>query len=244
MNILSKLGKKEGLKVELAWSAATIIAVLKIIAIDIILSGDNAVVIAMATRRLPADKRNIAIGWGTAGAVILRILFASIIALLLGIPYVHFVGGLLLLWISYKVLVNHDEENKDVKAKDTTLQAIGTIIMADAVMSLDNVVAIAGASGGHVLLIAMGVLVSIPIMIFGSKLIVRLMERFAIVPYIGSAILAWTASDMITGDERIAAMFHIEEGPFTYAFAVIITAIVLILGYFSNKKFGQTSSSH
>lgn len=228
---------------ELAWSAATIIAVLKIIAIDIILSGDNAVVIAMATRRLPVDKRNIAIGWGTIGAVILRIVFASIIALLLGIPYVHFVGGLLLLWISYKVLVNH-EDSKDVKAKDTTLQAIGTIIMADAVMSLDNVVAIAGASGGHIVLIAMGVLVSIPIMIFGSKLIVRLMERFAIVPYIGSAILAWTASDMITGDERIAAMFHIEKGPFTYAFAVIVTAIVLILGYISNKKFGQTSSSH
>ncbi|WP_033826717.1 TerC family protein [Bacillus andreraoultii] len=228
---------------ELAWSAATIIAVLKIIAIDIILSGDNAVVIAMATRRLPVDKRNIAIGWGTIGAVILRIVFASIIALLLGIPYVHFVGGLLLLWISYKVLVNH-EDSKDVKAKDTTLQAIGTIIMADAVMSLDNVVAIAGASGGHIVLIAMGVLVSIPIMIFGSKLIVRLMERFAIVPYIGSAILAWTASDMITGDERIAAMFHIEKGPFTYVFAVIVTAIVLILGYISNKKFGQTSSSH
>lgn len=228
---------------ELAWSLATVVAVLKIIAIDIILSGDNAVVIAMATRKLPEKKRNVAILWGTIGAVILRVLFASIIAVFLNIPFVHFFGGLLLLWISYKVLVNH-EDSKDVKAKDSTLQAIWTIIMADAVMSLDNVVAIAGASGGHILLIILGVSVSIPIMIFGSKLIVRLMERFSIVPYIGSAILTWTASDMITGDERIADIFNIHHGIVTYMFAIVVTAIVLLLGYFTNKKMEQPSSSH
>ena len=228
---------------ELAWSVATIVAVLKIIAIDIILSGDNAVVIAMATRRLPEKKRNIAILWGTIGAVILRVLFASVIAVLLDIPYVHFFGGLLLLWISYKVLVNHDD-GKDVKAKDTTLQAIGTIIMADAVMSLDNVVAIAGASGGHILLIIMGVVVSIPIMILGSKLIVKMMERFSIVQYFGSAILAWTASDMITGDKQISSMLNIEHGVITYIFSIIVTAVILLFGYISNKKMEQRSSSY
>jgi len=228
---------------ELAWSVATIVAVLKIIAIDIILSGDNAVVIAMATRRLPEKKRNIAILWGTIGAVILRVLFASVIAVLLDIPYVHFFGGLLLLWISYKVLVNHDD-GKDVKAKDTTLQAIGTIIMADAVMSLDNVVAIAGASGGHILLIIMGVVVSIPIMILGSKLIVKMMERFSIVQYFGSAILAWTASDMITGDKQISSLLNIEHGVITYIFSIIVTAVILLLGHISNKKMEQPSSSY
>jgi len=228
---------------ELAWSLATIVAVLKIIAIDIILSGDNAVVIAMATRRLPEKKRNIAILWGTIGAVILRVLFASVIAVLLDIPYVHFFGGLLLLWISYKVLVNHDD-GKDVKAKDTTLQAIGTIIMADAVMSLDNVVAIAGASGGHILLIIMGVVVSIPIMILGSKLIVKMMERFSIVQYFGSAILAWTASDMITGDKQISSLLNIEHGVITYIFSIIVTAVILLFGYISNKKMEQPSSSY
>jgi len=227
---------------ELAWSLATVVVVLKIIAIDIILSGDNAVVIAMATRKLPKKKRNVATLWGAAGAVVLRVLFASVIVVLLRIPFVHFFGGLLLLWISYKVLVNHDD-NKDVKAKGSTLQAIWTIIMADAVMSLDNVVAIAGASGGHIFLIFLGVLVSIPIMIFGSKLIVRLMERFSIVPYIGSAILAWTACDMITGDERIVDLFNIEQGVFTYGFAIVVTAVVLLLGYLSNKKLEQPRSS-
>jgi len=228
---------------ELAWSLATIVAVLKIIAIDIILSGDNAVVIAMATRRLPEKKRNIAILWGTIGAVILRVLFASVIAVLLDIPYVHFFGGLLLLWISYKVLVNHDD-GKDVKAKDTTLQAIGTIIMADAVMSLDNVVAIAGASGGHILLIIMGVMVSIPVMILGSKLIVKMLERFSIVQYFGSAILAWTASDMITGDKQISSLLNIEHGVITYIFSIVVTAVILLLGYISNKKMEQPSSSY
>ena len=228
---------------ELAWSVATIVAVLKIIAIDIILSGDNAVVIAMATRRLPEKKRNIAILWGTIGAVILRVLFASVIAVLLDIPYVHFFGGLLLLWISYKVLVNHDD-GKDVKAKDTTLQAIGTIIMADAVMSLDNVVAIAGASGGHILLIIMGVMVSIPVMILGSKLIVKMLERFSIVQYFGSAILAWTASDMITGDKQISSLLNIEHGVITYIFSIVVTAVILLLGYISNKKMEQPSSSY
>ncbi|MCU9614503.1 TerC family protein [Caldibacillus lycopersici] len=226
----------------LIWSSETLLSILQIIAIDIILSGDNAIVIAMATRKLPDNKRNMAILWGTGGAVVLRILFAGVIAILLKIPFVHFIGGLLLLWIAYKVLVNHEEE-ADIKAKDNLLQAIGTIIMADAVMSLDNVVAIAGASGGHVTLIAIGVLISIPIMIFCSKLIVRAMEKYAWIAYVGSGILAWTAGTMIIEDKEIAGWLNIEKGPITYVFAIIVTALVLIFGYLKNKKMEAAGST-
>jgi YjbE family integral membrane protein len=224
---------------------ATLIALLKVIAIDLILSGDNAIVIAMATRKLPHNKRNVAIFWGTGGAVVLRILFASVIVMLLEIPLVHFFGGLLLVIIAYKVLVNNEEESTNVKAKDSTIQAIGTIIAADAVMSLDNVVAVAGASGGHILILAFGVLISIPIMIFGSKIIVRFMEKYAWIAYVGSGILAWTAGDMIIGDEKIMEWFNIEQGPIHYVFTIIVTVLVLLLGYMKNKKAASTApSSH
>ncbi|WP_062353269.1 TerC family protein [Bacillus kwashiorkori] len=223
-----------GLAVSL--SAAGIIALLKIVAIDIILSGDNAVVIAMATRRLPENRRNIAIVWGTGGAIVLRIFFAAVIALLLGIPFVHFFGGMLLLWIAYKVLVNNEGEATSIKAKDGVMQAISTIIVADAVMSLDNVVAIAGASNGHISLIAIGVMISIPIMIFGSKLIVQGLQRFPWIAYIGSGILAWTAGGMIIGDKEILEILHIKHGAITYIFTIIITVLVLVLGYVKNRR--------
>lgn len=130
-------------------SSDAIIALLKIIAIDIILSGDNAVVIAMVTRNLPKEQQNRAIFWGTGGAVALRILFASVIVVLLKIPFVNIVGGFLLLWIAYKVLVD-DGEAAHVQSQSSLLKAIQTIILADAVMSLDNVVAVAGAAHGHI----------------------------------------------------------------------------------------------
>src|SRR5690606_34581442 len=155
----------------ITFTSAAIIALLKIIAIDIVLSGDNAIVIAMATRNLKKELQNKAIIWGTAGAVILRILFAIIIVWFLQIPFVHFIGGLLLLWIAYTVLVGGNDESH-VTSHNGFMKSVGTIIMADAVMSLDNVVAVAGAANGHVVMIAIGVAISIPIMIFGSKFIV------------------------------------------------------------------------
>ena len=221
---------------------ATVIAILKVIAIDLVLSGDNAIVIAMATRKLPHKQQNTAILFGTAGAIVLRIAFAAIIVVLLNIPFVHFFGGLLLVFIAFKVLVN-EEEHKEVKAKNTIMQAIGTIIAADVVMSLDNVVAVAGASGGNILILILGVIVSIPIMIFGSKMIVRFMEKYPWIAYIGAGILAWTAGDMMIGDPRVLAWFSIESGAISIAFTIIVTALVLIFGYLKNKKticqFGQ-----
>ncbi|MEH7226227.1 TerC family protein [Bacillus sp. JJ1566] len=227
MDMLSILG--------LAISSGATIALLKIIAIDIILSGDNAVVIAMATRNLPKHQQNKAIFWGTGGAVILRILFAAIIVYLLKIPYVNVIGGVLLLFIAYKVLVEEEGE-AHVKSSSGIMSAIGTIIMADAVMSLDNVVAVAGAADGHIGMIALGVLISIPIMIFGSKFIVKAMNKYAWIAYVGAGILAWTAGEMVLKDKGLTNFLHIEHGPVTYLIAAVLTILILGIGYFKNKK--------
>jgi YjbE family integral membrane protein len=227
--------KKEKRCVYLTISSEALLALLKIIAIDMILSGDNAVVIAMATRKLPKHQQNKAIFWGTGGAVLLRILFAAVIVFLLKIPFVHLAGGLLLLWIAYKVLIEQEEE-AHIQSSDRLLKAIMTIIVADAVMSLDNVVAVAGASEGHIGMIAFGVTVSIPIMIFGSKAIMKVMEKYRWITYVGSGILAWTGGKMVMEDEGFMRLLHLQEGPLTYAITVGLTIFVLAAGYVANKK--------
>lgn len=220
--------------VGLSTMSDSVVALLKIIAIDIILSGDNAVVIAMATRNLPKEQQNKAIFWGTGGAVVLRILFASVIVILLKIPFVNIIGGFLLLWIAYKVLVS-DEQAAHVQSQSSLFKAVRTIILADAVMSLDNVVAVAGAAHGHIGMVALGVLISIPIMIFGSKAIVKIMNKFQWIAYIGSGILAWTAGEMIFKDRHIDKWLHIESALIEYSIIGVITLIVLALGYAKNK---------
>lgn len=220
------------------FSQESLISLLKIIAIDIVLSGDNAVVIAMATKGLPKKLQNKAIIIGTGGAVILRIIFAIVIVYLLQIPFVHLVGGLLLLWIAYHVLVDN-EPDADVKSQGTLTKAIWTIIGADAVMSLDNVVAIAGAANGHIGMIALGVLISIPIMIFGSKLIVRLMDKYKWISYVGAGILAWTAGQMITGDKFVINWLDLNNGPFMYTIITALTLLLLLIGYMRNKKIAE-----
>ncbi len=179
----------------------TLAVLLKVILMDIVLGGDNAVVIAMAARNVPKEKQKTAILWGTFGAIALRLLFAAIIVTLLDIPFLQLVGGLLLVWIAIKLLLPHDETHKE--GGNTVLSAIKTIIIADAVMSLDNVLALAGVSHGSFVAILLGVLISIPIIIFGSQLILKAMEKFPIIIYIGSGILAWTAGEMIIGDPKI-----------------------------------------
>jgi YjbE family integral membrane protein len=218
-----------------AVSSGATVALLKIIAIDIILSGDNAVVIAMATRNLPKTQQNKAIFWGTAGAVILRIIFAALIVYLLKIPFVNLIGGALLLVIAFKVLVQ-DEEDANIQSHNGLLKATWTIIMADAVMSLDNVVALAGASDGHVGMIALGVAISIPIMIFGSKAIVIAMDKYSWIAYVGSGILAWTAGEMILKEKFVNDLLHISHGPVSYLILALITAILLGIGYLNNRK--------
>lgn len=220
------------------FTTESMIALLTIIAIDIVLSGDNAIVIAMATRKLPKKQQNKAILFGTAGAVFLRILFAAIIVYLLKLPYVHLVGGLLLLWIAYQLLVEQEDtsSNTTIQASNSLFRAFTTIIMADVVMSLDNVVAVAGAAKGHVGLIVIGVMISIPIMIFGSKLIVRVMDKYPWISYVGAGILAWTAGEMITQDSLIINLFSLDRTLEIYGVIVFITIAVLGLGYVKNRK--------
>lgn len=216
-------------------SSGALIALLKIIAIDIILSGDNAVVIAMATRNLPKEQQSKAIFWGTVGAVVLRIGFAAIIVYLLKIPYVNLVGGLLLLWVAYKVLVEEEEE-ANIQSHNGLMKAIQTIIIADAVMSLDNVIAVAGAAHGHIGMIALGVIISIPIMIFGSKAIVKAMERYSWIAYAGAGILTWTAGEMILKDKSLNELVAVPHGVVSYLILAVVTALILGVGYFKNEK--------
>ncbi|WP_117168677.1 TerC family protein [Paraliobacillus sediminis] len=210
------------------------IALLKIIAIDIVLSGDNAVVIAMATKSLPKRHQNRAILLGTIGAVILRIFFAAIVIYLLQIPYVNVIGGLLLLWIAYNLLVEQ-EEATTITSHSGLLRAVATIIVADAVMSLDNVVAITGAAHGDIRMIIIGVMVSIPIMIFGSKLIVKVLEKHRWIAYIGAGILAWTAGEMILTDQRLINLLDLSNGLFNYLIVGFLTLTILLLGYIKSS---------
>lgn len=228
---------------ELAWSLDTVSALIQVIIIDLILSGDNAIIIAMATRKLPEDKRNKAIYWGTFFAIALRILFATVIVFLLQLSWISFIGGLLLLYIAYKVLVEKEEE-KEVDAKNSMMGAIYTIIMADAVMSLDNVMAVAGAADGHILILAIGVLISIPIMIFGSKLILHYMKRFPWISYVGSGIIAWIGGGMMFEDPAFMKLIAIQEGsPVILISSIIATILVLSLAYIKNKRIATKAVS-
>jgi YjbE family integral membrane protein len=223
--------------------AASLLLIIKIIAIDTILSGDNAVVIAMATRNLPGNQQNKGILFGTVGAVVIRILLAFIIVELLRIPYVNVICGILLIWISYKVLVG-GEESVNVKSEASLLKAIGTIIAADAIMSLDNVVALAGASNGHIEMIAIGVAFSIPIMIFFSKLIVQLMNKFGWIAYIGSGILAWTGGNMLFKDEQFLNLINLDQGFFTYLLTGVVTIAIISAGYGVNRRASKRRFHH
>lgn len=174
--------------------------ILSIILLDIVLSGDNAVVIALACRKLAPEQRKKAILIGTAGAIGLRVILTIIAVWILGIPFVKFIGGLLLLYIAWDLLKAGDE-NPDVKGNTGLMAAVRTIIVADFVMSLDNVLAIAGVADGHVGLAALGLLVSIPIIIFGSQVIMKLMEKLPILVWLGALLIAYTAGEMMVSDK-------------------------------------------
>jgi len=177
------------------------VAVLQIIAIDIILGGDNAVVIALACRRLPEKQRNLGIFWGVFGAIALRVVLIYFAFTLMAIPFLKIVAALLLLWIGIKLLQPEPEGNgHEINASATLLGAIKTIIIADAMMSLDNVIAIAGAARDSVVLVTFGMAVSVPIIVWGSKLVMRLMEKFPVTIFIGAGLLGWIAGGMSTTD--------------------------------------------
>lgn len=180
------------------------VAVLQIIAIDVVLSGDNAVVIALACRNLPAEDRRRGIFWGVTGAVCLRLVLTTLAALVMNLPYLKLVGGLLLLWIGVKLLLPEDASGDEVKPASHLWGAVRTIVVADLVMSLDNVIGVAGAAHGSVLLLAFGLVVSIPLIVWSSQLILRLMERWPVVVVLGAGLLGWVAGEMILSDRGLA----------------------------------------
>ena len=204
------------------------VAVLQIIMIDIVLSGDNAVVIALACRNLPAEQRRKGILWGVAGAIGLRVVLTMLAALVLNLPWLKLVGGLLLLWIGVKLLVPDDGEGHDISPSGHLWGAVRTIIVADFVMSLDNVIAVAGASHGNLFLLLFGLLVSIPLIIWSSQIILHLMERWPVVVVIGAGLLGWVAGAMVWSDPGIASW--ISHLPAWVGTAVAAASAVLVVG--------------
>ena len=178
------------------------IGLVKIVWINIILSGDNAVVIALAARTLPAHQQKQAVLWGSGAAVVLRIILTVVAAKLLALPYLQIVGGLLLLWIGVQLLSEEDEDEGDTEEKKNSnlMAAIRTILIADLVMSLDNVIAVAAAAGGSMVLLILGLAISIPLVIFGATLMVKLMERFPIIVVAGAGLIGWVAGETIVSD--------------------------------------------
>ncbi|MCF6409470.1 TerC family protein [Pseudalkalibacillus salsuginis] len=207
-------------------------ALLAIVIIDLVLAGDNAILIGLAARNLPAQQQKKVIIWGTLGAILIRIVATLTVVWLLKIPGLLLVGGLLLVIIAYKLLV--DNKDHDVKAAGGFWAAIRTIIVADVLMGLDNVLAIAGASHGNLLLVVLGLLISVPIIMFGSRLILIWVDRFPIIITIGSAVLAWTASKMMVSEPFLKGFF--ENGFIKYGFEIVVVAAVISAGYLKKRK--------
>lgn len=215
------------------------VALGQIIIIDILLGGDNAVVIALACRKLPPAQRTKGIIWGTAGAIILRVVLIAFAMTLLNLPFLKFVGAILLIWIGVKLLAPDEDGHGDVAGSDRLLAAIKTIIVADLVMSVDNVIAIAGAAqnaGEHsMLLVVLGLLISIPIIVWGSQLVIKLMERFPAIITAGGMLLGWIAGGMLVTDPVFANpdkwqwMMKIAQTD-TIRYAASVAGALLVLG--------------
>ncbi|MFE4811525.1 TerC family protein [Peribacillus simplex] len=212
---------------------------LAIIMIDLVLAGDNAILIGLAARKLPKEQQKKVIIWGAVGAIVIRIIATLLVVVILEVPGLHLIGGLLLVWIAYKLLI--DEEEHDVKPADSMWAAIKTIIIADALMGLDNVLAVAGASHGNFTLVVIGLLVSIPVVMYGSTLILKLIERFPFIIIIGAGILGWTAAKMIVAEPFMLDYF---ANPFIkYGFEAIVVIGILVAGTSRQKNIEKEKAN-
>jgi len=206
------------------------VSVVKLIWIDILLSGDNAVVIALACRSLPEHRRRIGIIAGAGAAVALRIAFASIVTVLMGMPYLHAVGAALLVWIAIDLVRPGEEEDHGTAAGETLWHAVRIIVVADAVMSLDNVVAIAAAARGSVVLIAFGLILSIPLVVAGSTLVMRLLDRFPWLVWAGGGLLGWIAGELMAEEQVLREFLPVSHGLGGHLLPVLGAALVLAVG--------------
>jgi YjbE family integral membrane protein len=228
-------------------TAAFWVAVGQIILIDILLGGDNAVVIALACRGLPPNQRKMGIIYGTAGAIVLRVILIAFALALLSIPYLKLVGGLLLIWIGVKLLAPQDEDDHgDIQSSDKLWGAVKTVIVADLVMSVDNVLAIAGAAEGagqhQLFLVIFGLLVSIPIIVAGSQLVLKLMDRFPVIITLGGMLLGWIAGQMMYTDPGVKPYLPAAKA-WEYGAAIAGALLVLLIGKAATLRKGASETA-
>ncbi|RAP76684.1 TerC family protein [Paenibacillus montanisoli] len=209
-------------------------ALITIVFIDLILAGDNAIVIGLAARKLPKDQQKKAVIWGTVGAVGIRAIATVLVVYLLNIPWLMLAGGILLLWIAYKLLVDN-EEHGNITAGNTLWQSVRTIIIADAAMGLDNVIAVAGAAHGSVPLVLLGLIISIPIVVWGSTLFIKLINKLPWIVYVGSGVLAYTAAKMITHEMKLEEFFN-SNPAFEWSFMILIVIVIIVAGLWKNSS--------
>lgn len=208
-------------------------SLLSIVIIDLVLAGDNALVIGLAARRLPKKQQKKVILWGTFGAVAIRSTLTIVAVYLLNIPGLRLVGGILLVWIAYKLLAEKKGNGK--KRESVSFRAaLRTVLIADTVMSLDNVLAVAGAARGNFILVISGLLISIPIVVWGSTIILRLVQRYPFITYVGAGVIGWTAGSMIV-DERIIERFFAENPVFKTIIPIVIIVGVLAAGWLKRQ---------
>jgi YjbE family integral membrane protein len=212
--------------------AAFWVALLKIIGVNIILSGDNAVVIALACRGLPPKQQKWGVALGAGAAVVLRVIFTIFIVYLMTIPFLKIIGGALLFWVGYKLMVG-DDEGGEVDAGTSLMNAVKIVVIADAVMSLDNVIAVAAAAQGDILLLVLGLLISIPLVVYGATLLIKLIDRFPVIIPGGAALIGFIGGEVIVTDPAIEPWVHhnaewLEHvGPLVGALAVVIVGRLL-----------------
>ena len=207
--------------------AAFFVALLKIIGINIILSGDNAVVIALACRSLPERQRKRGIILGAGAAVVLRVLFTVFVTGLMAIPFLKLGGGLLLLWVGYKLMVEEETSEDDIKASSNLFGAVRTILVADAVMSLDNVLAVAAAAQGSLPLLITGVLLSIPLVVYGATLMMALIHRFPFIITLGAALIGYVGGEVIVSDPAVEPWLH-QHAPWTHTLLPLLCAALVV----------------
>jgi YjbE family integral membrane protein len=217
--------------------AAFWLALLQIIWVNILLSGDNAVVIALAARSLPPSQQKKAIVIGSAAAIVMRIVLTVVAAKLLLLPWLKLIGAILLIYIGVSLLLPEDEDEGETKSHGSLMAAIRTIMIADLVMSLDNVVAVAAAAMGNTVLLVLGLAISIPLVIFGSTLLLKVIERFPIIVWVGAALLGFIAGELLVGDPALQdsiARIDMALGTTQHNFAMMVGAcgaiLVVVLG--------------
>ena len=220
------------------WDTQFLASVASIVVIDLLLAGDNAIVIAMAVRGLPREQRRKGILFGAGAAVVIRVALTFCVGQLLAMPFVKLAGGALILWIAMKLFLVGGEEESDVRHATGTWDAIKLIVVADVTMSLDNMLAVGGASQGHLSLLVFGLALSIPFIVFTSDLLSRLMDRFPVILYAGAAILGKVAAEMILTDPITRARVHPSHGA-VYAAEALLAVAIVVAGKLWRSRAGR-----